>query len=203
MVEQRFFAHIALFFLFYRKMVCMRIFISLSSSISTNKEYNDLTNKICTMLARCNHKLVFSGKIDGMSEIAYQTFKYEDKKTKAVVDIKDVSNVEELELDAYEVKMSTFERSKGLYDASEVILVLPGGIESISELLSMIVEKNSKDRDIPIIIYNYNNFYTPLLNIFTSLYKMRFIDEKELKLFDVVNDIDTLEKHLNELEKRN
>ncbi len=89
----------------------MRIFVGCSTSSVVPIKYRDLASEIATMLTRNNHKLVFGGPQSGMMGKCYMTFKYEEAKTKAVLDISEVSVLEDVEVDASKVSPSTFQIS--------------------------------------------------------------------------------------------
>lgn len=180
----------------------MRIFVACSASDNINKKYKELTMEICTMLAREDHKLVFGGATSGMMGSAYQTFKYEGKKTKAVLELSDAPELDYLEVDAYDVTKTTFERTKTLYESCEAVLILPGGVGTLAELFSMLDEKRTKKSNIPIVIFNYENFYTPLLKVLKDMHSLLFVSEEDIKRLDIVTDVTTLKMYLKKQEKR-
>ena len=179
----------------------MKVFIACSSKDNVSSEYLNLASDVATMLVRLKHKLVFAGKDTGMMGKCFVTYKYEDGKTKAVLDVHDTDYLDALEVDAYEVEPSTFERTKILYQASDLILVLPGDIETFAEFMSILEEINTRDENKPIILFNYNNFYTPLLKLIENSYKQGFILKNEIKSFSIVNDLESLDAFLHNLNK--
>lgn len=181
----------------------MRVLIIGSKSDQVNKKYRDITMDLCTRLAKLDHKMVFNGYTSGLLGNAFMVFKYEGKKTKAIADLNQADEVSDLELDKFDIVRTTFERTKGLFESSELVLVLPGGLGTLAELFSIIEEKRTKKKDIPIIIFNYDNYYTSLLNVLTKMYEEHFVSYEDLKLFNIVNDINMLEKYLKKIEKRN
>ena len=180
----------------------MRIFIGCSAKDAVNSEYKVLASDVSTMLAKRGDKLVFGGSECGMMGKCYFTFRYEGSRVKAIADITDAKEVEALDLDASEITLNTFKRTEMIFESSEVILILPGGIGTFREFLSMLDEKRTKNLDKPIILFNYNKYYTPLLNFLTKCYEGNFISKRDLKLFDVVSDVKSLEMYLNNLERK-
>ena len=178
----------------------MRVFIGCSASDAVPQKYKDLTVEISSMLARKGHKLVFGGSSKGMMGKAFFAFRYEEAKVKGVAIAEDADEVEAMELDRTEIVSTTFDRTRELFESSEVILMLPGGIGSLAEMFSMIDEVRSKRIEKPIIIFNFNSFYTPLLNYLTKLYENNFVSKMDLKMFEVVKDIKNLEKYIEKLE---
>ena len=180
----------------------MRVFIGCSAKDAVNSEYKVLASDVSTMLAKRGDKLVFGGSECGMMGKCYFTFRYEGSRVKAIADITDAKEVEALDLDASEITLNTFKRTEMIFESSEVILILPGGIGAFREFLSMLDEKRTKNLDKPIILFNYKKYYTPLLNFLTKCYEGNFISKRDLKLFDVVSDVKSLEMYLNNLERK-
>lgn len=181
----------------------MKVFVACSGVDNVPCDYRDLASEVATMLARNNHKLVFGGVDTGMMGKCYMAYKYEGGKVKAVVELHDAENLEMLELDAYEVKPTVFERTKELYNSSDVVIFLPGGLGTYGEIFSMLDEKRQKKQDKKIILFNYNHFYTPLLRFLSDVYKEGFVNKSDLQLLDIVTDVKSLELFLRGLEKEN
>lgn len=181
----------------------MRVFVGCSAKDSVPIEYKNLASDLSTFLAKQGHKLVFGGMDTGMMGKCYMTYKYEDAKVKAVVEVHDTELLKTLDVDTYDVTPSTFERTKLLFESSDIIIILPGGIGSLAELFSMIDEVRQKDLNKTIILFNYNNFYKTLLKLLNEFYNLGFVNKKELKLFDVVSDLNSLELYINNIEKEN
>lgn len=179
----------------------MRVFIACSASDNAKLEYRTLASEVSTNLAKNGHKLVFGGADTGMMGKCYMTFKYEGAKTKAVAEIHDAELVKELEVDAYEITPTTFERTKELFNSSELVLILPGGLGTFAEFFSILDEKRQKGLDTPIVLFNYDNFYTPLLNFMKKCHEENLISERDLKQFGIVTDTKSLELYINSLKK--
>lgn len=179
----------------------MRVFVGASTSSVVPIKYRDLACEIATMLTRNGHKLVFGGPQSGMLGKCYMTFKYEGAKTKAILDISEVSVLEDVDVDASHIAPSTFQKRENIYVSSEVILILPGGIGTLAELFSIMDEKIKKHNDIPIILFNYENLYTPLINFLKDMEKDGFISDVHFQAMDIVTDVKSLEMCIRRIEK--
>lgn len=67
-------------------------------------------------------------------------------------------------------------------DLSEGFLVLPGGLGTYEELMEIITLKQLGRHNKPIAIVNVFGFYDKLQEIFSSLVKENFTQEKHLEL---------------------
>ena len=177
----------------------MKFFVACSSKEGVTREYLNLSSSIATLLVRNNHKLVFAGKDTGMMGKVFITYKYEEGKIKAVLDIHDSESFDFAEVNAYEVAPSTFERTKILYQSSDAVLILPGDIEVFAEFMSVLEENKTKCVNKPVILFNYNNFYTPLLKIFENSFKEGFLEKDDTKSFVIIEDLENLDKYLHKI----
>lgn len=178
----------------------MRIYVGTSTSSVVPIKYRELASEVATMLTHNGHKLIFGGAIDGMMGKCYMTFKYEEAKTKAILDISEVSVLEDVDVDAEHVSPSSFQKRENIYISSEVILLLPGEVGTLAELFGILDEKIKKNKEIPIVLFNYDNFYTPLINFLKGMARDGFISETHLDALDIVTDVKSLEMYLRKID---
>ena len=81
-----------------------------------------------------------------------------------------------------------------MFNNSDLIVCLPGGIGTYSELLSYIEEKRSNSSDKPIIIYDENNFYNKFLKSLRMLVREKFVDKDIFEMFSVVKNREQMEE---------
>ncbi len=177
----------------------MKVFIASSANNNIPRDYKEIASKVATILARKDYKLLFGACDQGMMGETLLTYKYEGKKVKGFADITDAETANGLELDALDVFPTTFDRTKALYEAADLIVILPGGVGTLSELFSILEENNTRKDNKKIVIFNYNHFYTSLLNYLTRLYESGFITKDLLKTFVIVRDIDNFKTYIDNL----
>ena len=177
----------------------MRVFIGCSAKNNLNKKYYELATNIADELAKRGCKLVFGGVDDGMMGKCFMTFKYRELPTKGVVDLSDAEILKGLEVDKYEITPSTFRRTEEMFKNSDIAVIMPGGIGTIAEIFAYVDEIRTRKINKPFIIVNYDNYYTPLLEFISKSYKEGFINENDLKLINVVTDVDSFIKLLEKL----
>ena len=80
-----------------------------------------------------------------------------------------------------------------------MFIALPGGTGSLTEIFGCLEEIRTQDKNKKIIIFNYNNFYMPIINFIDKLIENGF-NNKEIKDYIVIaNNIDELKKKVSEL----
>ncbi len=178
----------------------MRVFIGCSSYNSINLKYKELAQNVSELLARRGDKLVFGGTDAGMMSKCFQTFRYYGCKVKAVSDVKYIDDLKGMDYDRETVTPTTFERCKELYLSSELIVILPGGLGTLSEIFGMIEEKRTRDDKKDIIIFNYEGYYDNILNQIKKEQEEGFIGDDLSKLIIIINSLDELKEYL---ERRN
>lgn len=178
----------------------MRVFIGCSSYNSINIKYKELAQNVSELLARRGDKLVFGGTDAGMMNKCFQTFRYYGCKVKAVSDVKYIDDLKEMDYDRETVTPTTFERCKELYLSSELIVILPGGLGTLSEIFGMIEEKRTREDKKDIIIFNYEGYYDNILNQIKKEQDEGFIGDDLSKLIIIINSLDELKEYL---ERRN
>lgn len=179
----------------------MRVFMACSNKDSIPMEYRNLASEVADTLAKRGHKLIFEGYDTGMVQKCYMAFKYEGAKTKAIVDIKNTDILNSLEVDAYDVVTNVMQSYEKIFKSSHAIIVMPGGIDTFAEFFSFISELKIRKSNVKVILFNYKHFFNPLIEFMKKCYETNFIDKKELKLFDIVTDVKSLDMYLNYVEK--
>lgn len=172
----------------------MNVLIISSSRDEINEKYKILARNISNYLATNNYNLVFGGASTSMMGICYQEFDKLNRKIYAYTTPKYLDDLENLKNAKSIICETTFDLKKDMFKKSDLIICLPGGIGTISELLSYIEEKRSNNKDIPIIICDEDNYYEYLLNTLEQTIINNFSDNKIYNMFSIVHNLDELKK---------
>jgi uncharacterized protein (TIGR00730 family) len=84
------------------------------------------------------------------------------------------------------------ERKALLRDGSDALVALPGGVGTFEELLEALTLKRLGLYDKPIIIVNQGGYYDPLIAQIRRAVDERFMDERHLAMFTVVDRVDAV-----------
>jgi uncharacterized protein (TIGR00730 family) len=90
------------------------------------------------------------------------------------------------------------ERQKGLITSSDMYLVLPGGIGTIYELVQVLAHNDVEHIYKPVILYNVDHLFDPLLDMFRELVSQGLMDVKRLCFYIAYSEdeIDTILRKL-------
>lgn len=172
----------------------MKVTIISSASVQ-NPEYLDLAHEVGSFLASKSFDLVVGGISGSMMKVIYEEF----VKRKNHVVCNTLSCCQgDLICNNTILYDQTFDRLKGIYNQTDQMIVLPGGTGSLTELFGILEEIRTQDQQKRIIILNYHNFYTPVLDFIDQLIDQGF-NQKEIKDYlIVVNTIEELKEKVSE-----
>lgn len=162
----------------------MNIFFGCSSHSDIDDKYIKEASIISKEVSNLSYNLVIGGySKDGMFSSILNNFK--DKKV-SLYTLK-LYNEEILDknIEVHYVE-STFDRTKSIYNATDVLVFLPGGSGTLSEIFSMLEEARTI-KDKYIIIYNYDAYYNTLIKSLAFLINNKFNDESLFNYIKVFN----------------
>ena len=81
------------------------------------------------------------------------------------------------------------ERKAKMLENTDAVVALPGGCGTFEELLEAITLKRLGIYFKPIVIVNQEKFYDPLIALFERSVQERFMDERHLTMFSVVQNV--------------
>lgn len=170
----------------------MNIGIMSSASCEIDNKYIEEMDKVASYLAKRGYDLVFGAASYSMMGSCYKAFKKENRTIEAHASIKYKDDLNDLPGVIPYIVEDTFKLKKFLFNKSDIILCMPGGLGALSEILSYIEEKRSNDKDKKIIIYNFEHFYDDLLNLFEKRIEEKFISNEIKNMYIVVSSLDEL-----------
>ena len=108
-------------------------------------------------------------------KVSYDEFAKNQKNIIGVTTDFDKENSQQEKYTKEIVVKNTTQRFEKIFSNSDVLLFLPGGLGTLAELFSSIEERQINNAK-KIILYNYNFFFTPIIEELYRLYKEGFID---------------------------
>ena len=166
----------------------MNLFIASTAKENVNqdllKEVSNLINEIAK-IPKVN--LVFGAYHKGLMKVSYDAFSNNKKDIIGVITEYDKKNCKNEKYTKEIVVKTSTERFQKIFSESDLLLLLPGGIGTLSELFSSIEERKNGVKK-KIIIYNYKFFFTPILEELYNLYREGFIDEPPAEYMIIESD---------------
>lgn len=179
----------------------MNVLILSSSSENIEQKYIEQAQNVSAFLAAKGFNLIFGGSHRSMMGICYQEFIKRKRDVYAFTTKEYIDQLKYLEKAKINIVDTTFDLKKLMFEKSDLIICLAGGIGTLSEILSYIEEVRSNKQDKPIIIYNENNFYHNLFEQLKIFEKEKFISSNVKSFFEIVNNEKEFEDKINKLIK--
>jgi len=166
----------------------MNVLILSSSREDIDPYYKSIAKSIADYLAKQGCNLVFGGSSSSMMGICYDSFIKKNRSVYAFTTEKYADDLENLKESRNIICEDTLSMKKRMLENSDMIVCLPGGPGTLSEILCYIEEKRSNDKDIPLIIYNECGYYKKLGEILEEFIANKFVDESIYNTFDIANN---------------
>ena len=159
-----------------------------SSKDSIKEKFYVQIIELLNLLKTCDkiEKVIYGGGSIGIMGLVRETFS--DK----IIS----HNLEKWkEFEDENIHPNIMERQKALILDSDIFIILPGGVGTISELFDCIMMNDVNSFSKPVIIYNCNNYWTKLYNVIQEIVesgaskpqKMLYITDNSKEIFDLIN----------------
>ena len=178
----------------------MNIFFSVSSHTEIAKDYFEDATFLAKELASDNNDLVIGVAMkDGMPGRIIKEFTDNNRK----IDLYTLKiyneNLDDFPNINFHYCNTTFERTKEIYNESDILLLMPGGTGTTAELFSFIEEMRTIKTAKKLIIYNKNNHYNEIIQFIKNIVEKKFNTED---IFDYINIIEEKEEILSYIKRR-
>lgn len=163
----------------------MKLFIGCSSRLPQDKSMIEDTVYICKKLSQEKVILQFGAASTGLMGICYNHFQKIGVQSYTIK--KYIDDLKNLNSRYEEILDTTMERTKSLYMDSDVLLILPGGTGTVSEIFAMIEENRSIEHPKPMFVYNPKGYYQLLLDWIHKAIELGMNDTSILDYFILCN----------------
>ena len=92
-------------------------------------------------------------------------------------------------------------RKENLFKLGDAFLILPGGTGTLEELIEVLSWKNLKLHNKPIIFFNFDNYWSPLIKQFDKIIKNKFGNKNLQNKFQVIKNSKEFNKILQSWKK--
>ena len=133
----------------------MNVLILSSSQNEIDDYYKSIARSISKYLASNECDLVCDENNTSVMQICYDEFRKCDR-----------------HIYTFPTNESDF---KLVYENSDLIICLPGGVGTISKLLTYLEERRKNDKHVPFIVYNEDGYYTKLVNVLNDVTDNNFV----------------------------
>ena len=163
-----------------------------SSSNNLDSIFYETGKKITEIIAELSYSIVYGGgQVGLMGIVAKKALSLGVNVTGVIPEFLNTKEIMFEEITSLKVVKDMSQRKKLLFDLGDAFIALPGGTGTIEEIAEIISWKVLGLHNKPILFYNINDYWNPLLKQF------KLIDEKNfgnINLQSIFQTIDTPEQ---------
>ena len=146
-----------------------------SSSNLLDQNYYDLSVKIGKFLSKKKISIIYGGgKVGMMGKISKSAINSGGKVIGIIPKFLDSKEIIDSDISETIIVKNMSERKKRLFEMGDAFLILPGGSGTIEEATEVISWKLLGIHTKKIIIFNYNNYWDPLIKMYNQAKNKRF-----------------------------
>ena len=175
----------------------MKLFIACSSSNELDSKYLEESHLLLSEILKDND-LVYGAYNNGIMEIAYNLAKLYHREIFAITTNKYEDDLSRIDCNFKLCTNNIYRRSEELVKNADAIIILPGGIGTITELISSIETMRNNEFNKPILIYNMFGFYNEFFKFIDNIYEEKFSSIEVKKCYQVFNSKEELINYIKE-----
>ncbi len=158
-----------------------------SASNDLSEKYIKLASELGYYIAKEGYDVVYGGSKRGLMYSCAASAKQNGSKVYGVMPriFSELGLANPEDCDDFFLTEGMRERKAKLDELSDAIIALPGGFGTLEELAEMIVQKQLCYNNKPIVILNYEGFYSKLIDFFEHTIKENFAKPDNRKLYHV------------------
>ncbi len=180
----------------------MNLFIACSSSDDMYLDVLESSGMVLQNLASSkDYDLVTGGNTGGLMQFCYNAFHDHGRMITAIIASSYQEDIASMYCDIKIVTEDTFERTRQILNHADACLFMPGGVGTVAEFFGILEEKRTYGQDVPMILYNEDRSFDPLLRMMDSFYKNGYADREVEKNYKVVYDQESLFTYLDSINK--
>ena len=173
--------------------------VFLAVNTPTDFKYETLTQDVAAKFGRNKWKLVYDGSNRGLMGILGQTASDLGVDVHGIKPRPFLKYEERGELPGYahqELVEDLFSQKRRMAELSHAFIILPGGFEALEEYGTIRMWSKLDVCRHPIVLLNFQNYYTPLLEWVNSATELGFISEISASLVSIANTIEQMNSML-------
>ena len=165
----------------------MNICVFAASSSKIEKVYINAASRLGELIASMGHDIVYGGGGIGlMGAMADAAMNQGGKITGVIPSFMHDNGWGHGGIDALVITEDMASRKKKMFEMSDAVIALPGGIGTIEELTEAITMKQLGLFKGPLVILNTESFYSPLISFLEGIIEKNFMRKVHKNIWTVV-----------------
>lgn len=160
--------------------------------------------KVMEFLQSTSYDFVLGGASGGIMRKAYDSFYEKGHKIFIMQSLNRKKEEDDIDPLYISPQKDNFERTRSIYEKSDVILFLPGGVGTYAELFSILDYEEETKNQKPIFLYNETGYFDSVINLLHTGVKENTIHARVIEsLYKEVRNIKELEMALKNRKEEN
>lgn len=168
-----------------------------SSRDEMGEDLKASADKVIEILESRSYSLVLGGASGGIMKEAYNRFLKADHDVFVLQSKNRQKEEDRIDLSTLFLQQDNFERSRSIYEKSDVFVFLPGGTGTLAEVFGFLDYESETGKQKPILFYNETGMYTPVLELIQKAIENHLIRPDVKNLYTEVKNtkefVDALE----------
>ena len=175
----------------YRIMKIKSLTIYCSSSEKLDQKFYDLSEKIGNFLGQNQINIIYGGgNIGLMGKLSNAALKKGANVLGVIPEFLKKGENLNLNISQTIIVKTMAERKKILYEKGDAFLILPGGSGTIEEATEVISWKILGIHNKPIIIFNFENYWNAMIEMYNNAKKNKFGDKNLQSVYKIVKSFE-------------
>jgi cytokinin riboside 5'-monophosphate phosphoribohydrolase len=171
----------------------MRITVYTSSSDAVDQRYREGARAFGEALADRGDELVYGGTAIGVMGVLAEAVRGAGGKVTGVLpELMAARGLADDACDELIVTADMAGRKQEMISRADAFVALPGGFGTLEELFEVLTLKQLGYHSKPIVLFDLDGFYQPLLAVFEELFRTSFAKRDYERLYRVAADVDGL-----------
>jgi cytokinin riboside 5'-monophosphate phosphoribohydrolase len=171
----------------------MRITVYTSSSDAVDERYRDGAREFGAALAGRGDELVYGGTAIGVMGVLAEAVRDAGGKVTGVLpELMADRGLADHACDELIVTADMAGRKQEMISRADAFVALPGGFGTLEELFEVLTLKQLGYHSKPIVLFDLDGFYQPLLRVFEELFRTNFAKRDYERLYRVAPDVPAL-----------
>ena len=162
-----------------------------SSSNLLDQKYYDLAGQIGKFLSNKNISIIYGGgKVGMMGKISHSAMNSHGKVIGIIPKFLNSKEIIDYNVSETIIVKDMKERKEKLFELGNAFLILPGGAGTIEEGTEVISWLNLELHNKPIIIFNFENYWDSMIQMYDHTVKNRFGDKNLQSMCKIIKTFD-------------
>jgi uncharacterized protein (TIGR00730 family) len=176
-----------------------RIGVMCGSSDVCDKKYLEMAYKVGQELANLNHEVVYGGGAKGlMRKVADGALDHKGVVHGYMPEFMIKVEWQHPNLTNLHITADMAERKTAMMNESDATLFLPGGCGTMEEFFEWLSAKRLGKHLGPLIIFNFEGYYDPLVELLLRMEKEKFHNEIHNEMWSVCNRVEQIAQSLED-----